>query len=204
MKRVPAVLAAFVLAASIPAFASAQTPSGLTGGVKGGITFGDIPKFSEQVEGDGVDAGKRTGLAIGGFVTIPFDKLFAFQVEGLYTQKGFHAEGGGEQGTFKFDYIDIPLLLRMQMEPEKGLYALVGPSLNFNVAAKIDIEGSPVEDIKDEVESFEAAFVAAVGYQIRQLAVEFRYMEGLTNIVKDSTETFKTRTYAVLGSFRFK
>lgn len=204
MRRVPAVLAAFVLTAALPTLASAQTVSNLTGGIKGGISFGDVPNVSKDFDDAGLDVGKRMGFVIGGFVAMPFDDYFGLQIEGLYTQKGFDGEDLNDSFGFHFDYIDIPVLLRLQTQRTGGFYGLVGPSFNFNIAAKAVAENLPDVDIKDQTESFEMALVFAAGYRYGMFGIEGRYMEGLTNIAKESDTDAKTRTFAILASFRIK
>jgi len=208
MRRVPAVIAALAFVVALPTLASAQSLSNLTGGVKGGLSFGDIPKVSQDFDDSGLDVGMRTGFIIGGFVTAPFSDYFGLQVEGLYTQKGFDGEDLNDSFGFHFDYIDIPVLLRLETSRTGGFYALVGPSFNFLVTAKAVAENLEDVDIKDDTETFEMALVFAAGFRHKMFGIEGRYMEGLTNIAKTPDlgpdVDSKTRTFAILASLRFK
>jgi hypothetical protein len=208
MKRVFTQIAVLLLFLSAPSLASAQmVPGGLTGGIKGGITFGDIPEFAEVLDDEGAETAMRMGLIVGGFAFMSFDDMFGLQVEGLYTQKGLGYEFGADEFQYKLDYIEIPVLFRIQTAADRGIYALVGPAFSFNIKAEASSEVAGDEttvDISDEVAGMEISFVAAVGFQMNRFLVEGRYMEGLTNLLDDVDEvTYKTRTFAVLAGFRF-
>jgi len=211
MKRTFVQIAAVLLLLSAPSLASAQVvPGGLTGGIKGGITFGDIPEFARVLEDDGAETGMRMGFLFGGFVSMSFDDVFGLQVEGLYTQKGLSYEFETDEFEYRFDYIEIPVLFRIQTAPNRGVYALVGPAFGFNINAKAVSESAPDDvqdsvDISDEVAGLEISFVAAVGFQVNRFLVEGRYMEGLTNLIDSDPDaaTYKSRTFAILAGFRF-
>jgi hypothetical protein len=209
MRRVFTQIAATLLLLSAPSLASAQlVPGGITGGIKGGITFGDIPEFAEVLEeDDAAETAMRTGFIVGGFAFMSFDDMFGLQVEGLYTQKGLGYELGTAEYQYRLDYLEIPVLFRIQTARDRGVYALVGPAFSFNVKAEafseVDEDETTV-DISEEVAGLEISFVAAVGYQINRFLVEGRYMEGLTNVLDDVDEvTYKSRTFAILAGFRF-
>jgi Outer membrane protein beta-barrel domain len=210
MKRLFVQIAAVVLVLSAPSPASAQlVPGGLTGGIKGGITFGDMPEFARVLEDDGAEPGMRMGYLFGGFASMSFDDVFGLQVEGLYIQKGLSYEFDADEFEYRLDYIEIPVLFRMQTARDRGVYALVGPAFGFNVNAKAVSESAPDDvqdsvDISGETAGLEISFVAAVGFQVNRFLVEGRYMEGLTNILDDvDLVTYKTRTFAILAGFRF-
>jgi metal-dependent hydrolase (beta-lactamase superfamily II) len=129
-------------------------------------------------------------------------------VEGLFNQKGFEYEFGADEFDVRLDYIEIPVLFRVQVAQAKGVYALVGPSFGFNVKAASSSEIGDIEqsvDIDDSIAGFEMSLAVAVGYQTGRFLVEGRYMEGLTNVLENATDTmnYTTRTFAVLGGFRF-
>jgi hypothetical protein len=210
MTRLYGPIAAALLIFGAPGLASAQlVPGGITGGIKGGITFGDIPAFAEVLDDDGAEPEMRTGFIVGGFAFMSFDDMFGLQVEGLYAQKGLEYEFGTDEFGYELDYIEIPVLFRIQTAPDRGVYALVGPAFGFNINAEATSEVDDDEvsvDISDEVRGFELSFVAAVGFQMNQFLVEGRYMEGLTNLLDDDVDdevTYKTRTFAILAGFRF-
>ena len=196
------VALALVLASSL---ASAQT---MDWGVKGGVTFADVPKVAALFEDEGaVDLGYRVGFTAGGFVGTGLNSVFAIQPEVLYAQKGFKGRDPFNRSpfTFELDYIDIPVLVRMG---PPGFKVLAGPSFNFNISAKGTEEGEPDEDLKDEIEPFEFGLVIGAGFYGSILIVEGRYQEGLTNVTKstfiDNDESYRNRTFAILAGIRFR
>jgi hypothetical protein len=203
-------IAAFLLAAFVllPGVASAQVEIG----VKGGVSFADIPKYAELIEDDEGSADMRIGLAVGGHLTLTLGGIVGLQTEVLFTQKGLKAEApSGIDETFELrtDYIDVPVLLRLGATGGKGLQFLVGPSFNFNTSAKAVLEGAfdDETDIKDEIEDFEIGLVIGVGYYGSRVLVEGRFQEGLTDIAKFTEffddETYKNRTFLVLFGVQF-
>ena len=214
MKHTVVKIAAALLIAGAPGLASAQTvpggsfTDGITGGIKGGITFANIPDFAEVLDDDGAETSMRMGFVVGGFATKMFDDIFGLQVEGLYTQKGLKYTFDPDEFEYRLDYIDIPVLLRMQPSRTTGLYALVGPAFSFNINAEAFSEFADEEetvDIGDEVTKFEMSLVAAVGVQVQQFLIVGRYMEGLTNLLDDppADVSYKNRTFAILAGIRF-
>ena len=119
----------------------------------------------------------RIGAVVGGHVAFSLGGIVALQGEVLYTQKGLKAKapsGIDEDVEFKFDYINVPVLLRLGLTGGTGLQFLVGPSFNFNTSAKVAFEGlfDDEEDIKDEVEDIEIGLVLGAGYY--RLAADYR------------------------------
>jgi len=193
----------------LPEVAAAQ---GFEAAVKGGFTFADIPKYSELIDDEGGDPEMRIGAVVGGHVAFSLGGIVALQGEVLYTQKGLKAKapsGIDEDVEFKFDYINVPVLLRLGLTGGTGLQFLVGPSFNFNTSAKVAFEGlfDDEEDIKDEVEDIEIGLVLGAGYYGSLLIIEGRYEEGLTDIADfrdfGEEENYKNRTFMVLAGIRF-
>jgi Outer membrane protein beta-barrel domain len=181
------------------------------GGVKGGVTFGDVPNFLDEIGEPGASTSLRVGYAVGGFVAIRFDGGFSLQPEVLYTQKGVRidvSEGGFTADLrYKADYVDIPVLARYTFGKGVRGYVFGGPSFDISMSAKMSVGvfgESDEEDISDEVESFEIALVFGGGIELGPILVEARWSEGLTNVAANDTGTsLKTRTILLLGGIRF-
>lgn len=150
MKNACVALMVGMTVVAMSPMAEAQT---IQWGIKGGLHLADVPTLAEESDTDGVDSRYRKGIVAGGFATIPLTDRVAFQPEVLYTQKGLEFKESDFTNEFKVhtDYVDVPLLFRFQQATGRGVYALAGPSLNFNVSAKTKVEDEE-EDFKDEVE----------------------------------------------------
>jgi hypothetical protein len=181
------------------------------GGIKGGLTLGDVPNSLDNFDEPGASTSLRVGFAAGGFLAIRFGGGFSIQPEVLFTQKGVKLEvsesGLSGDVTYKADYLDVPILARYTFG--KGLrgYVFIGPSLDFklNAKMKVGILGeSEEEDISEDVEDFEFALAFGGGVELGPVLLEARWSEGLTNLntAKDEPE-LKSRTILFLFGFRF-
>lgn len=208
MFKLCSTLLAFALAvATAPGLASAQT---FDGGVKGGLTFTDIPKLAEDLEDAGADQVEwRTGRALGGFIAIGLTDSLAFQPELLWTQKGLKGREPLLDSELKveFDYLQLPVLVRLGPSNGQGIHVLAGPSFNFLTRARAIEEGTfgEDEDIKDETEEMDIGLVVGLGYYGRLLLVEARFEEGLRNVPKfpEDDENYRHRAFMILGGIRF-
>jgi Outer membrane protein beta-barrel domain len=195
------------LVALWPVGAAAQQ---IGGGVKGGLSLGDVPKIADEIYAGG-DTALRTGYAVGGFLAIRFDNGFSVQPEVLFTQKGvkltFSDSSMSEDLRYKSDYVDVPVLARYTFGKGIRGYVFAGPSFDFmlNTKVKTQLFGeSGEQDVSEDVESFEFALVFGGGVELGPLLLEARWSEGLTNLAADTTEiNIKTRTFLFLGGFRF-
>jgi hypothetical protein len=197
--------------ALIPAEGAAQS---VGGGIKGGLSLGDVPEVGNVLDVEGFDTSLRTGFAVGGFLTWRFESGFAIQPEVLYTQKGvkltFVEDSLSVDGEVKADFVDVPVLARYTFGQggTRG-YVFAGPSFDFKVNAKVKASAmgmSEEEDLDDEVESFEFALVFGGGVEFGPVLLEARWSEGLTNLAKEpdgDASDVKTRTFLILGGVRF-
>ena len=188
---------------------SVAMAQGVSGGVKGGVSFATLSDDSSQ----DVDLDSRTGIVAGGFVTWPVGERFGVQLEGLYTQKGAAFNQSGVTGTTKLDYFEVPLLFVASTAPPRSggtsLQFFGGPSIAFKVSAKGSgsFQGETVDvDIPDEdIEGVDLGVVVGAGVTFGRLSVEGRYTVGLSNINGDTSDPtkVKNRALAVLAGFRF-
>ena len=95
---------------------------------------------------DEQDTSTRTGLNVGGFASIPFNARFAFQPEVLYSQQGSKASEDGFEATLKLDYVNVPLLVKINLSSgQNPVSLLVGPQIGLHggagrIEAEVDIE----------------------------------------------------------------
>ena len=92
--------------------------------------------------------------------------------------------------TFTYDYVEVPVLLKLIIPVEGSSIKpsiFAGPSLGFNTTAKVKGESgnaSAEEDIKDYTKSteFSLAFGGGIGFNVghNELGFDVRYVLGLT------------------------
>lgn len=180
MKRILLTLSAVALFATA-ATANAQ---GMYGGVKAGANFANVSDVD--------NSSTRTGFMGGLFVGKDVNPQFGFRVEGLYVQKGAKFDvpaigGGTTEVTAKADYIEFPILFVYNLSNSEtmGFNLFAGPTLGFNVSAKLEDT-----DVKDDTESFE--FGAAIGAGLikkmaggKGITLDARYSLGATGTGKE-------------------
>jgi hypothetical protein len=183
--------------------ASPARAQGVSGGIKGGALFASIPKLTDNTQGTGIEFGRRLGFAGGMFVTLDLLPGLSIQPEVIFTQKGAAAEDADVDWTLRLDYIDIPVLARLDVGAAGvRAYLFGGPSFNVNIRARTTVDGDD-EDIGDDVEKREIAVVAGLGLQVGKFLVEGRWTEGVKNISKDPEEDLRTRSFAIMAGLRF-
>lgn len=144
------------------------------------------------------------GFSAGFLLYLPVNIHMGIQVEGLYSLKGNTTtlEGGSPNVKlgvdFNLGYIDIPFLLRLNVE---NTYFLLGPSVGILTSAKgkvnlltpppgvtektycAAIDGCEV-DIKSDTNGTDFGLVFGIGFNLNGLILEARYSLGLTEIDK--------------------
>lgn len=195
-----AALAAILLAAP----ASAQ----LAFGAKAGLNVASL-------NGDGTSGlDPRLGFAGGLQARYDLTPTVGLQVEALYSQKGAkdQAEEGQntvDDGTYQFDYIEIPVLVRVGLPVSRladaGIYA--GPSIGIPVGARFDSAGDNDNRDIDYDGDLSTDIGVAVGadYYAGPVGVDLRYTFGVTDVFEDGVGIPDARNgaFAVSLGYRF-
>jgi hypothetical protein len=176
MKKLMFVLmvAAIMLFAAAPLFAG---DGKMMFGVKAGLNL---------ATGTGDDAeglSMKTGAVGGAFLCYNITEIFAIQPELLFSMKGAKSDEADIDGSLKYNYFEIPLLLKVNLPTEgkikPSLYA--GPAIGILMSAKAEDE-----DLKDFSKTMDVGIVAGagVGYQMEKgmLFLEGRYEVGMTTV----------------------
>jgi hypothetical protein len=112
---------------------------------------------------------------------------------------GVVSDDGSNAGSFQFNYITVPLLVKLYGTPRLSFYA--GPQVGFLMSAKTKTSGNPETDLKDGLNSTD--FYAVFGGEYRfanGVFVSSRYNLGLSNLVED--ESLNTEIKNRYFSFR--
>lgn len=184
MKKFLSVLSIIVLLFTVNT--SAQIHFGLKAGVN----------ISNLNGSDAGDTDSRTGFLGGAFLTYDFSNMFSIQPEAFYSMKGAKQTetyyGETITGTLKLDYIEIPVLLKLNIPLEGGSTVrpsiFVGPALDIKVASTVEVEsgGQSASADLENVSStdFGLVFGGALGFDVsgHELGFDVRYTLGLTTI----------------------
>ena len=142
----------------------------------------------------------RTGLIIGANFEIGFNKNFSVQPGVRYIMKGAGgSDGAGGTFTTKLNYLDIPVLLKVNFPlSEVTPYLLAGPVLSINMSASQDDTPNggttTTTDVSAQVSGsdFGILFGGGVGFAMNKkidIYAQFGYQLGLSNILKNNTTT---------------
>jgi hypothetical protein len=184
MRRIFFLLAALMLCTAVQAGAADRPTVGPSLGLSIANFRGD--------DSEGLDS--RIGVCLGGFIEYPITPIVSVQVEVLYAMKGATESGSGIDLTWSMDYIEVPVLVRLNMAPAGGVrpYLLAGPSIGLNVGAEWKVEGygqSVALGIDDYVKGSDIGLIfgGGIGFPVgsRMLSLEGRYDMGFATIDDD-------------------
>jgi hypothetical protein len=178
----------FLLALGLGVSTAAQAQyRGRGGNVSLGIKAGaSLTNFVGTDAKNGFD--NRFGFHAGVFANIGFSKLFAFQPEVLYSQKGAHFANNSDSGL-RLHYVDVPLAFHVNTD---GFFFEAGPQVGFLVAAKSEVGGLST-DSKNAFKAVDFGYLAGLGYQLKHgLGIGLRYNGAFTNVYKQVPVTTST------------
>lgn len=213
MKTLKTVSLIIIFLLGFTAAANAQTSMNI--GIKAGLNFSNLSGGPHELD-------TRTGLFAGAVLELHIENLpVEFETGVFYAQKG--AEGQykeniikgdyeGNAGTFKLDYIEIPVLAKYRFETESALkpYVIAGPYVEFNLNSEVKASKNIayLEDISAEIKSTGFGLIIGAGsdFQIseRKFNIQVRYGLGLTPVYEDrSDEGEKHGVFTVAAGFTF-
>ena len=213
LRRASAFIAAVFATAVffIPAHASAQ---GVTVGIKGGLSNTNVKFTFAPGEDEGFPSPDAVnGLIIGGWVGRDFNAKAGMLVEFFYDQGGAKlgftdVEGNRYEQTINVDYIQIPVLARMNFKASDTavMHVFGGPTFGFKArqSEKLTVNGIdvPSEEIEEaRIKSNDMGITIGAGFDIGKFVIDARYTWGLVNINKDSgggEPEVKTKQFAVM------
>lgn len=198
-----------------PLLAQSQQPVSTQGAAIGPFGAINFAKFGGSDVGN-VDT--RTGLMAGVFVSFPFGKYLAIVPSAAYSQEGTSVDaGGGITGSFKVDYIEVPVLLKLsaplagtgQLRP----FVVAGPALGFLVSCKLQASnGSQSAEancddpsVGADAKSFQFSAHFGAGLEIGRVMVGLRYQLGLTSIDDTGADAdVKNRVLSLVAGYGFR
>ncbi|MEX0944949.1 MAG: porin family protein [Balneolaceae bacterium] len=167
-------------------FTSQSMAQGTSIGLKGGGTL-----YQGVIEFMNVEETADAVFAFGGglFMEMPLNRFVSVQPELLFMMKATEINdlfgiGGSYNNTFS--YIDVPFLLRVNIDVLDGLtpYVMGGPFAGYLLKAESEYGGS-TEDITDDFESINFGAKIGGGFQFGALSLEVMYEMGLMNILDE-------------------
>jgi opacity protein-like surface antigen len=194
-------------------FLSPPTLSGQTSlGFHGGLSMATL-------DGSGLedmDPGYRNGFGLGAFLEVAISDKLSIQPELLYLQKGASESSDGVDITFGVDFVEIPVLLRIDVPTDGSIapYFLIGPAIGFKTGCEISAEGDGLEinvdcdEAEATIKSMDFGGVAGAGLSIAagsgNIHLGARYNYGLMSLDdSDLDEDVKSRAFSFLAGYSF-
>lgn len=186
---------------------STATAQGLVNfGIKGGLNITNITNVD-------YDTDPRNGFTIGASIdfSIPAAPI-GIETGAYYSQKGAKASDGGFTSNLKIDYIEVPVLAKINLGPPGPIspHLIAGPYAGFNINADAEVSdgsGSVSGDVSDDVEDIEFGGMAGLGLEfnlaVTKLSAQFRYSAGFTSIYSDDSSDGKNAVFSVVVGIGF-
>lgn len=170
------------LAATVALFVFNATSQDFSFGAKAGLNFSTFT-------GDGADGlDGRTSFHVGAVGNIGISNVLAIQPEILYSAQGAEATEQGTNVVFKYDYINVPVLVDFTVT--EGFSLQAGPQFGFLINDQAEAQGVTIDLDDLGVDSNGFDFGAAVGAQYKlptiDLFFQARYTFGLSEIADES------------------
>jgi opacity protein-like surface antigen len=154
---------------------NAQTKYGVQAGV-------NLANFTGDNEGSDM----KVGFSVGFFAEFELADALIFQPAVLYSTQGAKWSEGSFKAEHKFDYINVPLMLKYKIAEK--FYLEAGPQIGFLTSAKgeSNYPGEMDEDLKDFVKSTDFSLNLGASFDLMDnIFVGARYTFGLSNINDD-------------------
>lgn len=166
-------------------------------GVKAGLNF-------SKLDVNNISTDNRTGFNGGAFALFKFSKI-GIQPELLFSKQGTKFKGNTQDLNANFDYINIPVLLKLYTVA--GINLQVGPQFGFLTLAEIE-DDSNGSVTKDDVKSFykksDVSLALGLGWDLPfGLTVDARYNLGLSKI-QDNSSVDATKNQVIQVSVGYK
>ena len=156
----------------------------------------------------------RTGIAAGAEMEYQANSQIAISVGALYSQQGATETINEYDCTYKFDYINFPVLVNFYVA--KGLALKVGLEGGILVNEKLKMVGNGFSaeislektlrngDSRYTNKSFVAALPIGASYEYKNFQLDARYIIGLTDANECIGENDKHNLFQLTLGYKFK
>lgn len=188
----------FLLFGALFGLAGAAQGQNIRYGLKGGVSLAQLTNFSSEA------SHSQVGATAGLMADAALSEKLSLHPEMLFSQKGQRFEGSGPGGyssteTFRLNYLDVPVLLRLKFG---GFFAEGGPQAGILLHAKFthteSSSTSPTltysQDNTGATRRFDLGYVLGGGYQLKERwELGVRYNGGILGINSGSSGGIQPR-----------
>jgi outer membrane protein OmpA-like peptidoglycan-associated protein len=171
----------FIFTALVSFSQSSYSPSYF--GVKLGANYSTL-KFDPSLPA-ALETKYKLGFMGGAYYNFGVSRKFSIQPEVLYSQMGTDIEQNvtspNGEGTFKINYISVPVLFKLNPTWRFGIFA--GPQFDFMALAKSQAGSLPWVSQSDNIKVFDFAGTAGAEFWFtRNIGIFGRYILGFSDI----------------------
>jgi hypothetical protein len=167
---------------------------------------GIISKYAFESDDPTDDPESKFGLDLAILVAIPIgDGVFMLQPELHWMQKGYKLEDiqTGDDITSTLNYLELPLLLRLNFGESVKLFAFAGPSVGWLLDGELNsaTESLDASEILDQTE-YNAHLGLGIG--LGPVEIDVRYIAGLSDISDaDNFDEVRNSSFGVGVTLKF-
>lgn len=155
----------------------------------------------------GESTSSRVGGMLGGWIGTHLGRLFTVRLEGYWTRKGADlVESGNTVGSFTLDYIEIPLILRVNLPLvviKPALYA--GPAISFKTKCAVEdlVDSESCEAAGATFQSTDFSGIIGAGIGLGPITLDVQYDRSFSDIldVDGATTEVKNETWTLRAAF---
>lgn len=170
-------------------------------GIRAGAHIGKQTYDSDFAD---ISLDSKVGLDLAILVELGISEIFAVQPELHYIQKGTKTDVFGTEVSTVLNYIDVPILGKLNFGENVKFIVEVGPSFGYAISGK-NKAGDDSEDIdfdEEGYERFEVSGVIGAGVSLpvmneSALFIDIRYILGITNIAEDEDFSAKNTGFNI-------
>ncbi len=169
-------------------------------GIRAGVTIS-----KQNFDGGSLneDVTSKFGLDLGILYTLPIGSgLFNLQPELHWMQKGSTiADVNGDDISQTFNYLELPVLVRLNFGGSAKVFVLAGPSIGYLIGVDSDIDNA-----KDLYEDIDYSMNIGAGIGLGVFEIDVRYMWGLSDIADathPSDAAIKNSSFGAGLTFKF-
>lgn len=165
----------------------------------GQITLKPMAGINLATMTDTNDGKMRVGLVAGVEGEYGVSDNFGISAGLLYSMQGVKGKSANVDMTWKFDYINIPILANYYVT--KGLAIKAGIQPGFKASAKLKGEaGGQSDEVDiDGAEGFVLAIPMGASYEFNNFVLDARYNLGVTKAFKEGTDSKHSVISITLG-----
>ncbi len=164
-----------------------------------------------KIDGRAYKEGFNYNYQFGAFMQFNFSKRFGIQPEVSFVQSSteFSDDGtniyddlflGGSQREAKFNYLEVPVLLNVNIGPSKRVKLQIGPAYNGLLKQTVD----SLRNNGDLYKNSDFSAIGGVWIQLPFVNLGARYKLGLTNVNNiDDRDKWKRQAFQVFAGITF-